>query len=71
MKDNWLKDIHDRMADINIDEPDGLWDDIEASGALDRISRRNRHRHAIIAWTKRIGAAAAVIAIVLLTGTLF
>ncbi len=71
MKDNWLKDIHDRMADINIDEPDGLWDDIEASGALDRISQRNRHRHAIIAWTKRIGAAAAVIAIVLLTGTFF
>ncbi len=71
MKDNWLKDIHDRMADFNIDEPDKLWENIEASGMLDRISRRNRHRQAIIAWTKRVGAAAAVIAIALLTGTLF
>ena len=71
MKDKWLKDIHDRMADFNIDEPDRLWEDIEASGILDRISRRNRHRHAIIAWTKRICAAAAVVAIAILTGTQF
>ena len=71
MKDKWLKDIHDRMADFNIDEPDRLWEDIEASGILDRISRRNRHRHAIIASTKRICAAAAVVAIAILTGTQF
>lgn len=28
MKDKWLKDIHDRMADFEIEEPQGLWDDI-------------------------------------------
>ena len=30
MKDKWLKDIHDRMADYEINEPDGLWEDIQA-----------------------------------------
>ncbi len=28
MKDKWLKDIHDRMADFEIEEPQGLWEDI-------------------------------------------
>lgn len=28
MKNDWLKDIHDRMADFEVDEPQGLWDDI-------------------------------------------
>lgn len=28
MKDNWLKDIHDRMTDYETDEPRGLWEDI-------------------------------------------
>lgn len=31
MKDNWLNDIHDRMADFEIEEPQGLWDDICAA----------------------------------------
>lgn len=28
MKNDWLKDIHDRMADFEVNEPQGLWDDI-------------------------------------------
>lgn len=28
MKNDWLKDIHNRMADFEVDEPQGLWDDI-------------------------------------------
>ena len=28
MKKDWLKDIHDRMADFETDAPQGLWDDI-------------------------------------------
>ena len=30
MKDQWLKDIRDRMADFETEEPAGLWDDIES-----------------------------------------
>lgn len=25
MKEDWLHKIHDRMADFEMDEPDGLW----------------------------------------------
>ena len=28
MKENWTKDIHDKMSGMEIDEPAGLWDDI-------------------------------------------
>ena len=28
MKEDWLKDIHDKMTDYEADEPRGLWDDI-------------------------------------------
>ena len=31
MKKDWLKDIHDRMADFETDEPQGLWEDICAA----------------------------------------
>lgn len=30
MKDQWLNDIKQRMSDFELDEPDGLWDSIEA-----------------------------------------
>ena len=33
MKKDWLKDIHDRMADFETEEPQGLWDDICAAEA--------------------------------------
>lgn len=33
MKKDWLKDIHDRMADFETDAPQGLWDDICAAEA--------------------------------------
>lgn len=33
MKDNWLKDVHDRMADYETDEPRGLWEDICSDGS--------------------------------------
>ena len=28
MKDNWQKDIHDRLGNYEKDEPKGLWEDI-------------------------------------------
>ncbi len=36
MKDRWLHDIHDRMSDYEIDEPAGLWGEIEARQAVGR-----------------------------------
>ncbi len=37
MKKDWLKDIHDRMADFETEEPQGLWDDIcTAEAKVDR-----------------------------------
>ena len=33
MKKDWLEDIHDRMADFETVEPQGLWDDICAAEA--------------------------------------
>lgn len=33
MKKDWLEDIHDRMADFEVDAPQGLWDDICAAEA--------------------------------------
>ena len=28
MKKNWQNDIHDRMSDYEIQEPNGLWEDV-------------------------------------------
>lgn len=67
MKDKWLKDIHDRMADYEINEPDGLWEDIQA--ALPRPHDTHRARKtAVWLWIKRTcataAAAAAIIAMI-------
>lgn len=36
MKDNWQKDIHNRLGNYEINEPEGLWTDIrkEMAGAM-------------------------------------
>lgn len=67
MKDKWLKDIHDRMADYEINEPDGLWEDIQAG--LPRPNDTHRDpKSAVWLWIKRTcataAAAAAIIAMI-------
>lgn len=63
MKD-WLKDIHDRMADFETDEPQGLWDGIcaaEPVAAEMPVVGGHKNRYGI--W---IGSTAAVAACMLL-----
>ncbi|MFJ1366268.1 outer membrane beta-barrel protein [Capnocytophaga canimorsus] len=62
MKEKWLKDIQQRMADYQTDEPEGLWESIQA-----KMSQKNkkRSRAVLFLWTKRFAAAAAIIAFVL------
>lgn len=55
MKDEWLKDIHDRMEDFEADAPQGLWEAIcaaESEGAATAATGKNRR---LWAW----GAVAA------------
>ena len=64
MKKDWLKDIHDRMADFETEEPQGLWDDICAAEATAKetpiiVPQKKDYR----IW---IGSSAAVAACLLL-----
>lgn len=61
MKDKWLKDLHDRMSEFEMDSPDNLWDEIEAI----EVSRQRKPVPVIPVWGKRLLAVAAVVAIVL------
>ncbi len=67
MKDKWLKDIRDRMADYEINEPDGLWEDIQADMSRPNDTHRDR-KTAVWLWIKRTcataAAAAAIIAMI-------
>ncbi|MFK8296002.1 outer membrane beta-barrel protein [Capnocytophaga canimorsus] len=62
MKEKWLKDIQQQMADYQTYEPEGLWESIQA-----KMSKKNkkRSRAVLFLWTKRFAAAAAIIAFVL------
>lgn len=64
MKKDWLKDIHDRMADFETEEPQGLWDDIcsaEATAKETPVIVPQKKDYKI--W---IGSSAAVAACLLL-----
>lgn len=61
MKDKWLKDLHDRMSEFEMDSPDNLWDEIEAI----ELSRQRKPAPVIPVWGKRLLAVAAAVAIVL------
>ncbi len=70
MEDDWLKDIHDRMADYETDEPCGLWDGIcEAWQREEEAKAAGRRRSvAVRLWTRRVAAAAATVALVISIG---
>ena len=54
MKDQWLKDIRDRMADFETEEPAGLWDDIESGLTVTpTVGQRSGRRRVVIQWSKR------------------
>ncbi len=69
MEDDWLKDIHDRMADYETDEPCGLWDDIcEAWQREEEAKAAGRGRAVVWLWTRRVAAVAAAVALVISMG---
>lgn len=65
MKDDWIKDIQNKMIDFEVDEPQGLWDDIYHS--IPQIEK-NRHsaqnNHITWMYVRRMAATAAIIALV-------
>lgn len=64
MKGDWLHKVHDRMADFEIQEPDGLWEAIDA-----RTSRIAPVPHN--PWLKRGLSAAAAIVLLFSVGIYF
>lgn len=65
MKDNWLKDVHDKMAGYEADEPSGLWDDICRARRAD-TRRPARTARLVRMWSGGVAVAAAVAGIVCL-----
>ena len=70
-REDWLQDIHDRLADFETEAPDGLWEQIshrlETSADTDNVADTT---HRIIPlWVRRTAAAAAAV-IVLASGAL-
>lgn len=59
MKKDWLKDIHDRMADYEVDEPQGLWDDICSAEAKAGIGYKGAKKRTLMPWIRGISATAA------------
>lgn len=66
MKEQWLKEIQKRMADYETEEPAGLWESVQAH----LHQPEKAHKRLLWLWTKRIGTAAAVIAIIASAGLL-
>lgn len=76
-REDWLQDIHDRLADFETDAPEGLWEQIsrrlETSAAADEPERGDAaaqtRQRVIPLWVRRTAAAAAAV-IILASGLL-
>lgn len=69
MKEDWLKDIHDKMADYEADEPCGLWDDIcRARQQEEQAGHAGGKASVVWLWARRAAAVAAMVAIVFSAG---
>ncbi len=53
MKEEWLKHIHDKMSSFEVDEPDGLWDDLRRNVAA---PMPEASRHVMPIWIKEPSA---------------
>lgn len=67
MTDKWLEDIHNRMADFEAGEPDGLWDGIQSHLSQPEPGHRHKAQTAMLTWKKTAYCAAAAAAILLIT----
>lgn len=68
MNDEWLHKIHDRMADYEADEPDGLWASIEKAREEGAVWHRGSKRLVVLLWSRRLSVAAALLAFVVTLG---
>lgn len=69
MKEDWLHKIHDRMADYEIDEPDGLWARIEAKKTP--VSARRGNPRGFVAWERWRWISAAAILVAVMSACLY
>lgn len=65
MKQDWLKDIHDRMADFEVEAPQGLWEDIcKAEVGVSSEVAKTSSRKSYWMWPVGIAVAAACLLLV-------
>ena len=62
MKEEWLKDIHNQMIDYEMEEPQDLWESIQAKRS--EGNKRKHRKKIIFLWTKRVTLAAAVVVLI-------
>lgn len=67
MKDKWLKDLHDRMSEFEMDAPDNLWADIENA----EKKRNSKPKPVIRLWIRRYSSVAAAIVALAIGGYIF
>lgn len=69
MKEDWLKDIHDKMTDYEAEEPRGLWNDIcRARQQEEQSETAGRSKTVVWLWTRRVAAVVAMVAFVVSIG---
>lgn len=69
MKEEWLKDIHNQMIDYEMEEPQDLWESIQAKRSED--NKRKHRKKIIFLWTKRVTLAAAVAVLIFVANYYF
>ena len=65
MKEDWLKDIHDKMSTYETDEPRNLWEDICRARQSEREQVPFYAKTMVRVWVRRGVAVAALVALVL------
>ena len=69
MKENWTKDIHDKMTGMEMEEPAGLWDDICAARKEAKvIAMPPRKQASRWSWVKLASSVAAMTALLIAVG---
>ena len=71
MSNQWSDNLRKRMETHQEPSPEGLWEDIERIIKQENAIAIPPKQNKILLWSKRIGAIAAVILIVLLIGDYF
>ena len=68
MKNNWQKDIHDRLGNYEKDAPKGLWEDIRKGTTDENGGYMHGGRPFKTYWLRRTAYTAAAASVALLIG---